>query len=203
MLLTFAPPVTRASSITCALHDFPGGPLRLRRRLRPRLNRRKRPDNPDPLAGIEIPSPFDIRLFCENVAARRRRPLHVEAVEGISGADELCGLWIELEDSDCIFYESSTSPLHCHHIILHEISHMLLGHSSVNDVNSGAIFDELFTGIDPRTVRSVLARANFDDPQEQEAERLANRIARLADLPSVAPGRAPELNRLDTALRSE
>ncbi|MFF3242321.1 hypothetical protein ACFYWY_00985 [Streptomyces sp. NPDC002870] len=176
--------------------------MRLRRRLRSRLPQRKRRDPQDLLTEIEIPSPFSIQAFCDNVAAHRGRPLRLEAVEGISGSnDELCGLWIELENSDCIFYEASTSPLHRDHIVLHEISHMLLGHSSVNDVTP-SVPSALFTGIAPQTVRSVLARANFDTPQEREAEQLATRIAKLAELPA-APARPAELHRIDVALRSE
>ncbi|MER5973669.1 hypothetical protein ABT112_28785 [Streptomyces sp. NPDC002055] len=127
----------------------------------------------------------------------------MEAVEGINGSDdELCGLWVELENSDCIFYEASTSPLHRDHIVLHEISHMLLGHTTPNGADPGAD-GGLFTGIDPRTIRNVLGRANFSSPQEREAEQLATRIAGVAKVKPMASGRAPELDRLDAALRSE
>jgi hypothetical protein len=129
----------------------------------------------------------------------------VEAVEGVNGTDgELCGLWVELDNADCIFYEASTSPLHRDHIVLHEISHMLLGHSTAGGTDPGADLGALFTSIDPRTVRNVLGRANFSSPQEREAEQLATRIAEVAKLQQPPPGnRAPELNRLDAALRGE
>ncbi|MEU2263864.1 hypothetical protein ABZ557_27145 [Streptomyces sp. NPDC019645] len=129
----------------------------------------------------------------------------MEAVEGVNGNDDqLCGLWVELDNADCIFYEASTSPLHRDHIVLHEISHMLLGHSTAAGTDPGADLGKLFTSIDPSTVRSVLGRANFSSPQEREAEQLATRIAEVAKLrPRTPETRAPELNRLDAALRGE
>ncbi|MGK5496721.1 hypothetical protein [Streptomyces sp. URMC 125] len=138
------------------------------------------------------------------MARHRGRRLLVQAVEGVNGTDEeLCGLWVELDNADCIFYEASTSPLHRDHIVLHEISHMLLGHTTAGGADPGADLGGLFTSIDPRTVRNVLGRANFSSPQEREAEQLANRIAELAELQPVAKNRAPELDRLDAALRGE
>ncbi|MBW1597232.1 hypothetical protein [Streptomyces sp. JJ38] len=128
----------------------------------------------------------------------------MEAVEGVNGADEeLCGLWVALDHADCIFYEASTSPLHRDHIVLHEISHMLLGHTSSGGAEPGVNLGGLFTSIDPRTVRSVLGRANFSTPQEREAEELANRIAGLAKLKPSTTNRSPELTYLDAALRGE
>ncbi|MFD1829842.1 hypothetical protein ACFSJS_09210 [Streptomyces desertarenae] len=108
-----------------------------------------------------------------------------------------------LDNADYIFYEASTSPLHRDHIILHEISHMLLGHTTATGTDPGADLTGLFTSIDPRTVRNVLGRANFSSPQEREAEQLATRIAKAAKLQSMAEDRAPELDRLDAALRGE
>lgn len=179
--------------------------MRSQRRLRiPSFRQRRKPVKPDPLSGIGIPSPFDLQKFCAAVAEHRGRPLLVEEVEGVSGADdELCGLWVELDTADCIFFEASTSPLHRDHIVLHEISHMLLGHSSSSDTSTGADLGELFTTIDPRTVRSVLGRANFSSPQEREAEQLATRIAKLAKLTPLPETRDPELDRLDAALRGD
>ncbi|MFG3253276.1 hypothetical protein [Streptomyces sp. NPDC048172] len=128
----------------------------------------------------------------------------MEAVEGVNGQeDELCGLWVELDSADYVFYEASTSPLHRDHIVLHEISHILLGHTTSNGVDPVANLGALFTGIDPSTVRNVLGRANFSTPQEREAEQLATRIAGRSVLKYPPKRRAPELDRIDNALRYE
>ncbi|MCE7081725.1 hypothetical protein [Streptomyces sp. ST2-7A] len=128
-------------------------------------------------------------------------------LEGIKGRDnELCGLWVELDGADYIFREASTSPLHRDHIVLHEISHMLLGHNVTGGTGGrgpGVDLKNLFTTIDPRIVRTVLGRANFSNAREREAELLATCIAKMADLRPVSGTRAPELDRLDAALRGE
>ncbi|MCE7080142.1 hypothetical protein [Streptomyces sp. ST2-7A] len=61
----------------------------------------------------------------------------------------------------------------------------------------------LFTGIDPGTVLNVLGRSSFSSQQEREAEQLATRIAGQAMLKPPPMRRAPELDRLDSALRYE
>ncbi|WP_019546688.1 hypothetical protein [Streptomyces sulphureus] len=184
-------------------HD-PGASLRFRRRLRPQHLPQHGQDSNDPLSGIEIPAPFDIEKFCRAVSNHRGRPLFVEAVEGVNGSDdELCGLWVQLEKVDCIFYEASTSHLHRNHIVLHEISHMLLGHGNGTGDAPGVPLDGLFSDIDPSTVRSVLGRASFTTPQEREAEALASRIANEALL-KLPPGtRDAELDRIDNVLRGD
>jgi len=178
--------------------------LRLRRRLQARASRQEFRDLQRLLAEIEMPVPFNLDKFCEAIAKHRGRPLLVEAVEGVNGSDgELCGLWVELEDADCVFYEASTSPLHRDHIVLHEISHILLGHTTANGLDLGANLGELFTGIDPAMVRNVLGRASFSTPQEREAEELATWIAGRTMLKPPPKKRAPELDRIDNALRYE
>ena len=41
------------------------------------------------------------------------------------------GAWIFAADTDYVFYETDTPPLHQAHIRLHEMAHMLLGHPTV------------------------------------------------------------------------
>lgn len=159
----------------------------------------------DPLLHISIPTPFSIEKLCRNVADHRGRPLIVEPMRGVTRqATDVCGIWVELENTDCIFYEAATTPLHRDHIVLHEIGHMLLGHTDKEiDVKPAADFSDIFTGISPDMVRKVLGRANFSTPQEREAEELANRIASMAGLAHEEYSSDPGLTRLDTALRSE
>ncbi|WP_108952688.1 hypothetical protein [Streptomyces fragilis] len=156
------------------------------------------------MLGLDIPRPFDLSKLCAAVSAHRGRSLVIEEVHGVNGADgELCGVWVELDTTDYVFIEASTSPLHRDHIALHEISHMLLGHTSTNEDAPRADLSHLFVALPPETVRSVLGRANFSSPQEREAEQLANRIARLAKLTPRQRSRNPELERLAAGLLGE
>ena len=106
------------------------------------------------LREIDLPTPFDIRSFCDAVGARRGRPIRLCPVTSQAGP---FGLWAAGTGIDYIFYERSTSPLHQEHIILHEVSHLLCGHQP------GPVSDEecsrlLFANLDIRMVRRILAR---------------------------------------------
>jgi hypothetical protein len=122
------------------------------------------------LRGIPIPHPFDLDAFCAGLAARRGRPLHLRPVPGLS-ADAPCGLWIGTAEADHVFYDPGTSPLHAEHIVLHELAHILSGHTG----SAGAL-DRLFPDLDPATVRHVLGRVGYTTAQEREAEMIASLI---------------------------
>ncbi len=141
-----------------------------------------------------------MQVFCDRIAARRGRPLHLHSVPGITGADALCGVWIATETSDHVFHEAATSPLHRDHIVLHEISHMLLGHSSIID-GAGAGNAQLFPDIDPATVTSLLNRVSYTNSDEQAAERLAGLIAaKIENAAAKKDGPGRDLQRIDDAL---
>jgi hypothetical protein len=171
------------------------------RRKQPGNGRQGRPDFEDLLASIDIPEPFDVQVLCDQIATQRGRALHLHSVPGISGTDAPCGVWIATEKADHIFHEAATSPMHRNHIILHEIGHMLLGHTSIIDgVQSGG--GGLFADIDPATVVSFLTRASYGTEDEREAERFAGLIASKAATSShnSKTTRSRVLQRLDDAL---
>ena len=122
------------------------------------------------LRGIRVPSPFDLDAFCAEVADRRGRPLRRHAVPGLS-ADAPCGLWVGTDKADHVFYDPGTSPLHAEHIVLHELAHILSGHSGAD-----AGLARLFPDLDPATVRRVLGRVSYTTAQEREAEMMASLI---------------------------
>ncbi|MCP3758898.1 hypothetical protein [Streptomyces sp. TBY4] len=85
----------------------------------------------DPLkklvARLSIPTPFDLEAFCEAVAEDRGRPLFLQQLDD-SNPDLPCGLWMSLDAFDLVFYQPAASAILRRQIVLHEISHMLLGH---------------------------------------------------------------------------
>lgn len=139
------------------------------------------------LRGIRIPNPFDLDAFCAEVSHRRGRPLFRRPVPGLS-AGAPCGLWIGTARADHVFYDPGTSPLHAEHIVLHELAHILSGHS-------GAAGDlgNLFPDLDPATVTRVLGRVSYTTEQEREAEMMASLIrGRSGRQPGTTLGRAAE-----------
>lgn len=130
------------------------------------------------LRDVEVPDPFDLSAFCDSLAAQRGRPLHLHSFN-VSATGKLpCGVYLSLGDGDHIFYDARTSPLHSDHIVLHEISHMLLNHATDSGLHEMAA--RLMPSIDQRTLELVLARTSYTTEHEQEAEFLATLIAGAA-----------------------
>lgn len=157
------------------------------------------------LGTVELPNPFDVRVLCDRIAAQRGRPIYLHPTDGISGTEAPCGTWLATDVGDHIFYEAATSPLHQTHIILHELSHMLLGHRSVLSGAAAPASNVFGSDIDPKTIQSMLARAAYTTADERDAEQLASLIAdRVSLAPSTATvGRHDVLRRLHAALRAE
>jgi hypothetical protein len=156
------------------------------------------------LRELYLPTPFDVRAFCDAVGDRRGRPVRLCPLASQAGPG---GLWAAGARVDYIFYERSTSPLHQEHIILHEVSHLLCGHQPalVSDEERSRL---LFPDLDSAMVKRILARTAYPDEEEREAELLASLILQRAfgrtlrherpDDPQVAA----LLGRLEAALES-
>ncbi|MDY7088092.1 MAG: hypothetical protein SYR96_23675 [Actinomycetota bacterium] len=139
------------------------------------------------LRGIRVPAPFNLDQFCDEVAARRGRPLFRRPVPGLSD-EAACGLWIGTDRADHVFFDPGTSRLHAEHIVLHELSHILCGHSG-----SDAALGTLFPDLEPGAVRRMLGRARYTDDQEREAEMMASLIrGRSARTPRTPLGRTTD-----------
>ncbi|MFI6096018.1 hypothetical protein ACIA8G_10720 [Lentzea sp. NPDC051213] len=147
--------------------------------------RRLRRRSQDRLAGFEVPKPFSIEALCAQVSASRGRELHLHPLQYTGAADLPCGLWVSTARADHIFHARGASALHQQNIILHEIGHMLCDHTLANDDNG---LTALLGDLDPNMVRSVLMRARYSTPEEQEAEMVAALIRERAGW-SVAPSR--------------
>ncbi|MGX6607919.1 hypothetical protein ACWKSP_38210 [Micromonosporaceae bacterium Da 78-11] len=139
------------------------------------------------LRGIRVPGPFDLDAFCAEVAARRGRPLHRLPVPGLSSGAP-CGLWVGTDRADHVFYDPGTSPLHAEHIVLHELAHILSGHSGGDGALAG-----LFPDLDPATVSRALGRTGYSTEQEREAEMMASLIrGRSGPPPRTTMGRVAD-----------
>jgi hypothetical protein len=135
-------------------------------RLRRRCERR--------LENITVPDPFDLDAFCAVVAAHRGRPLTLQPSPGLS-AGAPCGVWISTPAADYVFYDPGTSRLHAEHIVLHELSHMLCGHTTGPETGDSAL-RRLVPDLDAGTVATMLGRVGYTSAQEREAEMLASVI---------------------------
>lgn len=94
------------------------------------LWRRRRSAASSLLEDLAIPSPFELHAFCDSIAEARGRPLLLLPLDGPAHPDLPCGIWLGLDVADLIFYEAAASDILRTQIVLHEIAHMLLGHTA-------------------------------------------------------------------------
>ncbi|AEW97365.1 MULTISPECIES: hypothetical protein [Streptomycetaceae] len=132
---------------------------------------------------LAIPQPFELDAFCRNIAEQRGRPLLLLPLDGPPDPDLPCGIWIGLDVADLVFYEAGAADILKVHIVLHEISHMLLGHVAPElDVAEDATEEEVaaaerhFQRILGRTHKSV---AGADRPDLPVADILRAEAARV------------------------
>ncbi|WP_138963319.1 hypothetical protein [Streptomyces sp. YIM 121038] len=125
------------------------------------------------LAALALPASYDIAELCALLSERRGRPLHLAPIA--MRAAQPCGLWIASSTVDFIIFEAKTTRPHQEHIIAHELAHIICGHrsdSSLDDATAQLVFPDL----DPALVRDMLARTEYSEIQEQEAEMTASLI---------------------------
>ena len=104
----------------------------------------------------------------------------------------LFGAWIEGPKVDFIFYDDDPPQTHITHIILHELSHILLGHQTAHVGN--VISDYLQSNNSaaasaPEFVTGLLRTVQHNDEQEIEAETLSaliqQRVIRQAGISAL------------------
>lgn len=127
------------------------------------------------LREIELPVPFDAHAFCEALAIRRGRPIHLLPIPSDGEPGGLTGACLTIAEKDFIFYEGRTSAWHQDHIILHEAAHLLLGHNSDIGADEESL-RQLFPDFQPEVVRQILQRQTYTREDEREAELLATLI---------------------------
>lgn len=132
---------------------------------------------------LPLPTPWDLRTFVAELSEARGRPVELRQVSTVE-SESPCGALISLADRDVIGYVPST-PLHEEHIILHEVGHLVCGHSDTKLADSPMVA-ALVPDLSPELIRSVLGRSPsaFDAAAEQQAELVASLYLYLA-------GRAP------------
>ncbi|GGS31599.1 MULTISPECIES: ImmA/IrrE family metallo-endopeptidase [Actinokineospora] len=140
------------------------------------------------IAGIpaEPGAPFDIADFCARLAELRGRPIELLAMGPLLGGRPvpMTGLLVALPNADYLFYDDSTSPSFRENAIMHELGHLVLGHSAGgspldDDVDLMAtLLPDLDPGMVRRMLSTALGRRGYTDRQEVEAEMFASLLWR-------------------------
>ncbi|UQA97653.1 hypothetical protein [Streptomyces halobius] len=85
---------------------------------------------------LELPASTDLRGMCDIVATRVGRPVHMVPMS-LGGV--VSGMTAATDDGYWVFFELKTSPWHQAHIVLHELSHLLLGHGQDPAITEDAL----------------------------------------------------------------
>jgi Zn-dependent peptidase ImmA (M78 family) len=97
-----------------------------------------------------------------------------------------CGMWFTTTAADHIFYEKQTSDFHRNQIILHELGHMLCGHTmDFLSTDSGLIADS--GTVDRDIVRAALKRTSYTTEKERHAEIVASLILKRSNRTLAKP----------------
>ncbi|MFD9962069.1 hypothetical protein [Amycolatopsis sp. NPDC058986] len=147
---------------------------------------------------VDVTQPFTARSLCVILAEQRGRKLYVHPLpRDMNDEGTPCGVWLATDAADHIFFEEHTSPFHQEHIIMHELAHMICGHT-IADLPARILDDT--TG--PEEIQQILLRTNYSTDQEQEAELVATLLLEKSSRLGSKPGNAQEL-RLSSALGLE
>ncbi|GLZ28975.1 hypothetical protein Lesp02_11650 [Lentzea sp. NBRC 105346] len=136
------------------------------------------------LNDLDIHPPLDVAELCRKVGEQRGRPIRLLAHPiPVPGP---FGVWISTAGADYILYQQETTKSHQNHIILHELGHLIAGHTS--DESDDLLLSQLYPDLEPDAVRRALRRTSYDNDQEREAETVATIILEWASvLDQVAP----------------
>ncbi|MCX4826673.1 hypothetical protein OG883_44335 [Streptomyces sp. NBC_01142] len=84
-----------------------------------------------------------------------------------------CGMWIVTDTTDYLFYDEGVSPAYTEIVAGHEFAHMLKHRKTKKSLDLSGL-GNVFTDIDPATVRLVLGRTEYTQPDEFEAELIGS-----------------------------
>jgi hypothetical protein len=131
-----------------------------------------------------IPMPWSLELFVDRIAEQRQRPISLQAIDLPTGCG-ISGAWKAGARRDFVLFDAKASGVRRDTIILHEISHMWLGHTPAE---LGFVGQEAVEVIlpalqeaSPDLVRKFMYRDGYDRAAEASAEYLATLIVSSID----------------------
>ena len=126
------------------------------------------------LAGLQLGNTFTFDNLRHTVQDRRHRRLRIVELADLDAHDGLCAALISTDAEDFVLHARSESALHRQQFVLHELSHMILGHCDGDDC---AVEEVLLPDIPAYTRARLLSRQDLDSETEIAAESLADRLA--------------------------
>ncbi|MGQ4484357.1 regulator component [Streptomyces sp. SAS_281] len=130
---------------------------------------------------LGLPYRFTTRQFCDAIADRRGKGIIFNPLPDFVISGGVCGMRVETQTSDVIFYAQGISVHHQRHILAHELSHVYCDHPGrlVADSDTGELF-------------RASGRTGYSTGEEREAEIMASLVRRRIYQDRDAPPRRPE-----------
>ncbi len=178
---------------TIRIPHFMENPFRRKSAMTARRRRSTRARLHALIDNLELPADWTIEEFIAAVEHKRGRPI-VRLLLPPTAPVGLCGLWLACENHDMILLRQCSDPAVEHHVVLHEVSHMLLGHGrdpAIPAVHWGGAPGR---GIDLSAVRAARGVSGYASREEYEAELLATLVGLRARVDG--PRRDPMLKEL-------
>ena len=157
------------------------------------------------LRDLDVRPPFDVESLCD--AYGRLRGRRIQLVSQPIALPGPFGFWAAGRHVDYVVYQSETTKAHQDHIIVHELGHMMAGHTPDMPFDApdepDVDYADIFPDLDPDVVRRVLRRTVYDDQKEHEAEIAATTVldwASAANRLAARPSGATDTDRIQTSL---
>lgn len=132
------------------------------------------------LRGIEIPQPWDLGVFLDELGRRRGRPIILDEAPQLTNS--ISAYWWKDESADLIFYAPTESVFYRELNVFHEVGHMLCEHDREGGLGPMALGDvESLTTVRGAVQQMFTRDSRFTLVQEQEAEYVAYRLKLLVD----------------------
>ncbi|QQQ64341.1 hypothetical protein [Paenarthrobacter ureafaciens] len=150
-------------SVAQALHALP-----------PTASERAYREAVDAFAGLELPPRLNLELIVRVVEAIRGRRIRIRTTDKLAGTS-ICGLWLPGKRHEWVFHPPTPWELQRQQFVLHELSHMILGHDA--HPGAGSLLHEGLQHLSPEVIRRALMRTEFRTVEEATAEYLADLLA--------------------------
>lgn len=123
------------------------------------------------------PGAFDsLDTLVTEVQRRRSRQLTIETAPAPHGSAP-SGLWLRSHHRDRIVVSEGVSETHRCHIILHELGHMLLGHTTeCGTALASSSREALLSHLSDDLINFILHRRTYENTDETEAELFATLV---------------------------
>jgi hypothetical protein len=140
---------------------------------------------------LRLQGPTTLRSIHEAVERIHGKPIDIVEAQFSKGST-VHGVWFSRVDFDLVIHAATPSPLHRQQIVLHELAHILLRHAGY--AGAPERIADLLPALPRDTIMQALRlRSNYTDPEEIEAEMIADKFSRLI---SRSTPRTVMLNRM-------